>query len=67
MITNYFTFGQQHTHSVNGITWDKDCVVKITAQDPRQVMFDTFGVRWAMHYDQPPNMEHFPRGIIELK
>lgn len=67
MTTAYFTFGQTHAHSVNGITWDKDCVVKITADDPSEVMFATFGVKWAMQYSEPPNMEHFPRGIFELK
>ncbi len=66
MPTAYFTFGQIHTHSVNGKTFDKDCVLKITADDPRKVMFDTFGVKWGMEYFEPPNMEYFPRGIIEL-
>lgn len=64
--TAYFTFGQSHIHRVNGKTFDCDCVVKITAEDPRQTMFDTFGVKWAMQYDEPPAMDLFPRGIIEL-
>lgn len=62
----WFTFGQTHAHSVNGITFDKDCVVEIEAEEPRDKMFDTFGVKWAMQYDQPPDMRHFPRGIIKL-
>lgn len=65
--TSYFTFGQAHVHSVNGKTFDKDCVVKITAGDPRQIMFDTFGAKWAMQYDEsPPKMEFYPRGIFEI-
>lgn len=70
MITQYFTFGQNHAHSVRGFTYDKDVVVKITADDPRQVMFDTFGRQWAMQYSEheitPDFMQYFPRGIKEL-
>jgi hypothetical protein len=66
MTTSYFTFGQGHVHSVDGFTYDKDIVVKITAEDPREVMFATFGRTWAMQYDKPPRMEYFPRGIKEL-
>ena len=64
--TSYFSFGQVHVHSINGKTFDKDCIVKITAEDPRAVMFKTFGPRWAFEYDEIPNMEYFPRGIIAL-
>lgn len=68
MPTSYFTFGQSHAHAVNGRTFDKDTVVEITADDPRQVMFDTFGNKWSMQYDGvPPNMDHFPGGIIKLE
>lgn len=66
MPTSYFTFGQGHVHSVNGMTFDKDIVVKITAEDPRQVMVDTFGQRWSMEYDEDPGREFFPRGVYEL-
>jgi hypothetical protein len=66
MTTNYFTFGFGHVHEVNGFIYDKDIVVKITADDPRQKMFDTFGRKWAMQYDTPPDMNYFPRGIKEL-
>lgn len=38
----------------------------ITAEDPREVMFDTFGPKWAMQYEEPPDMRRFPRGIFEL-
>lgn len=66
MKTNYFTFGQSHIHRVNSITWDCDCVCKITAEDPRQVMFDTFGAKWCMQHDKEPDMGYYPRGVIEL-
>lgn len=68
MKTAWFTFGQAHAHSVNGKTFDRNCVVEITAEDPRQVMFDTFQNKWAFEYDklEDVHLEHFPRGIIKL-
>ncbi len=65
--TAYFSFGQSHVHSVGGFTYDKDVLVKITAEDPRQVMFDNFGRKWAMQYDDPPEPRFYPRGIKEVK
>lgn len=65
MQTSYFTFGQTHVHSVNGHTFDKDTVVKITAEDPREVMFKHFGAKWSMQYDKQPNMLLF-KEIVEL-
>jgi hypothetical protein len=66
MRTAYFSFGFGHAHNVNGFTYDKDILVKITADDPRKVMFDTFGAKWAMEYDEPPDPIYYPRGIKEL-
>jgi len=66
MKTSYFTFGQIHVHSLNGRTFDKDCVVKITAEDPREVMVLMFGRKWAREYSEPPPMKYFPRGIVEV-
>ncbi len=66
MKKSYFTFGQNHTHSVNGMTWDKDIIVEIEAEDPRKVMFDTFGHFWGHEYDNPPDLRHFPRGVKRL-
>ncbi len=68
MKTHWFTFGQSHAHSVNGKTFDKDCVVEITAEYPRNVMFETFGNKWAFEYDklEDVHLECFPRGIIKL-
>ena len=40
MKTRYFSFGQTHTHSFNGHTLDKDCIVKITAENPREIMVE---------------------------
>lgn len=68
MPVSYFTFGQSHAHRVNGKTFDCDCVVKIEAENPRAVMVEHFGLKWAAEYPEsdPPQMRHFPRGIIEL-
>lgn len=65
----YFTFGQSHTHSVNGKTFDKDCVVEIETNDSdsaRKIMFDTFGQKWASQYDELPDMQFYPRGVFKL-
>lgn len=66
LTTRYFTFGFDHAHAVDGFTYDKDIVVRITAPDPRAVMFETFGMQWSFMYDHPPDMKFFPRGIKEL-
>ena len=64
----YFTFGQTHIHSVNGKTFDKDCVVEIEGSfgETRDKMIDHFGIKWAMQYDKLPDMSFFPRGILKL-
>jgi hypothetical protein len=51
MKTSYFTFGQQHVHSLNGKTFDKNVIVEITSEDPRQMMVDNFGGKWGFQYD----------------
>lgn len=70
---NYITFGQIHVHSVNGKTFDKDCVAVIeaeTAEQGRDKAFEFFdGVfhrcipesEW-----QPEMLEYFPRGLISV-
>lgn len=65
----YFTFGQIHTHSVNGVTFDKDIVVEISAlsyDNAREIMVAIFGLKWAFQYDKKPDMSFFPRGIYKL-
>lgn len=49
-MTSVFSFGFAHTHSVGGFTYDKDVLVQIAAEDPRQVMCETFGDKWSMEY-----------------
>jgi hypothetical protein len=64
--TAWFTFGQDHVHVVARQRFDKDTVVMITADDPREVMFKTFGEKWAMQYDTEPDMSFYPKGILTL-
>lgn len=66
MRTSYFTLGQSYVYRFNGQTLDHDCVIKITAEDPRAVMFEYFGSHWGFEYDNEPEMEYFPRGIYNL-
>ena len=64
---SYFTLGQEHVHSYNGITLDKDCVIEIECDNPREKMFELFRNKWSLEYDnEPPEMKYFPRGIIKL-
>jgi hypothetical protein len=65
----YFTFGFGHAHAVGGVTYDKDCVVAVEAEDStaaREHMFATFGRKWAFQYDELPEMSYFPRGVLRL-
>jgi hypothetical protein len=65
MKTCYFTFGQEHIHDIGGIVFDKDTVVRIKADDPREKVFTLFGRKWSMQYDYIPDMSYFPGGIID--
>ena len=60
MKTRYFSFGQTHTHSFNGHTLDKDCIVKITAENPRD--------KWGFEYTDftEESLRYFPRGVYNL-
>jgi hypothetical protein len=65
--TRYYTFGFDHAHAVNGFTYDKDIVVKVTAPDPRAVMLQWFGQKWSTEYREGDlDMSYFPRGIKDL-
>lgn len=65
MSTKYFTFGQSHTHSFNGKTLDKDTLVEITCDNPRDRMFEFFGDKWAMQYDKLPDKQ-FYKEIVKV-
>lgn len=67
------TFGQQHTHRVNNITFDKDSVAVIKAEnhnEARNIAFDLFQNRFMTSYDESifdkENLiKYFPRGKME--
>ena len=68
MKTRYFSFGQNHTHSFNGHTLDKDCIVKITAENPREIMVENFQDKWGFEYTDftEESLRYFPRGVYNL-
>lgn len=68
-IIRYFSFGQDHSSpfaTKRGIiTLDKDIIVKISAPNPREVMFSLFDDRWAEEYEELPDMEYY-KGIFDI-
>lgn len=70
----YFTFGQNHTHSFQGHTLDKDIVIcfsGVPATKARDLMFHYFGKEWCFQYSHEDvarsnMMQHFPRGILTI-
>ena len=70
----YVTFGQDHTHRVNGQTLDKDCVAVIEhtkIEEGRAIAFDLFGPKFCFeyleeHFDFSAMDKYYPRGFIEV-
>lgn len=70
----YVTFGQNHVHSINGKTFDKDCVAVIESESAargRELAFQLLGVRFCFEYpedrwNEEEQLKFFPRGYIEL-
>lgn len=69
----YITFGQSHTHSINGKTLDKDCVAVISgpsAAENRQKAFELFGNKFCFEYPEEywdeDKLKYFKRGYIEV-
>lgn len=64
----YVTFGQAHTHSVNGKTFDKDCVAVVHGD--REKVFEIFGPAFSFEYSEDTwddkNMRYYPRGYITV-
>ena len=71
----YVTFGQAHTHRVNGITFDADCVAVIESEDyatGRARAFELFGEKFCTSYfdddfDHDKMLSYFPRGLVSVK
>lgn len=76
MKKHYITFGQSHTHRVNGKTFDRDSIAVINIPDGdsgRDYAWDFFGAKWCFEYDQAAfdkylkkDLVLFPRGLIEV-
>ena len=65
----YITFGQIHTHSVNGKTFDKNSVAQIEAKseaEARTMANNYFKGIYHNLTKEIPDMEFYPRGIIEV-
>ena len=64
----YVTFGQTHTHSVNGKTFDKDCVAIVNGD--RAKAFEIFEGQFCFEYSEneweDENIKYFPRGYITV-
>ena len=70
----YITFGQVHTHSVNGKTFDKDCICEIEAMsngEAHSKAMHCFDGVFHQCVDESRVDEEFlnffPRGIIPLE
>ena len=69
----YITFGQEHAHSVNGKTFDKNCVATIECLseiEGRDKAFKYFGPKWCFSYFDKQfdknMMSFYPRGLISV-
>lgn len=74
MPKHYVTFGQAHTHNINGTTFDKDCVARFWAPDAetgRKTAFELFGPKFCFEYTEAAfpfdSLRYYPRGIIEVE
>jgi hypothetical protein len=70
---HFVTFGQNHVHSVDGKTLDRNCVAVLKArtwEEGRRKAFEYFGDKFSFSYHGDEwiddNMKYFPRGYIEL-
>ena len=65
----YITFGQEHTHSVGGVTLDKDCVAVVDCVDyaaGRAMAFDLFKNKWSNCSADCVAAELYPRGFFAV-
>jgi len=65
----FFTFGQNHVHRMDGVTFDCDIVVQIdgTSSEARKRMFECFKDKWSHQYQVGKlDMSYFPRGFYKL-
>ena len=69
----YITFGQIHVHSVNGKTFDKDCLAEIEANSPEEahklamIIFKKAFHNCYGDMGLDRILPFYPRGIIKVK
>lgn len=65
----FVTFGQVHTHSINGKTFDKNCVAIVNGD--RDKVFEIFGEKFSFEYSEDSWnedwMKYYPRGYITVE
>ena len=73
MENHYVTFGQEHTHSVNGKTLDKDTVAVFKVESHakgRAKAFELFDDKFFTDYHgeqwNKNNLKYFPKGYVEI-
>ncbi len=69
MKTYYITFGQSHTHELNGMLLCKDRVLSVQAEDSEdahKIARDLFGDDYASVYTSLPNMSFYPKGMVAI-
>ena len=63
----YISFGQIHTHVLDGVQIDKDSLVCIQAENEgvaREKAFKLFGPNWFTSYSNLSVLQYFPRGVV---
>lgn len=65
----FVTFGQVHTHSINGKTFDKNCVAIVNGD--RDKVFEIFGEKFSFEYSEDSWnedwMKYYSRGYITVE
>jgi hypothetical protein len=68
-VKTFVTFGQVHTHSINGKTFDKNCVAIVNGD--RDKVFEIFGEKFSFEYSEDSWnedwMKYYPRGYITVE
>ncbi|RKY42298.1 MAG: hypothetical protein DRP85_03165 [Candidatus Makaraimicrobium thalassicum] len=69
----FVTFGQDHTHEIDGVIFDKDCIAVITGdsyKENRDTAFRIFGPKFCFEYPEDrfddEDMHYYPRGYIPV-
>jgi hypothetical protein len=64
----YITFGQEHVHSINGKTFDKDCVavVNLPEEEAREIFMPEFCFSYTEFRFAVLSQEFFPKGITSV-